>query len=594
MDAAFPIPGYSAYTITKQGQVFYNNTPKVIIRKPGRSLKVRLQKDGITRELGLAKLLAECFIPNPENHARIIFKDGDHHHCQLDNIQWVSHREFVRLNLFPHKSMDTKATPRKPKIVCQKSAATPSMPDAIEIPGIPGYFITPQGEVWHKNKLVKPQKGKPGKSLIVSVRINGKIKNAGLGRLLATTFLPNPHQYTRIIFKDRDNRNCIVSNIAWASAEDYNIYTESFKARQGTGTKVDQVDPAAMPVPGYPGYLICPLGKLYCKDRLLSCLTGRVNRSPRVKIRNKDGKRIYIILAKLVAITFIPNPGNKTHIIFKDRDQRNAAAENLQWASKSEWLSAVKYNADSEGILGPPKRKLEKPKDWIDPERVPVEGYPGYYITPSGVIYKKDRIIKPVKKPGKSLKARLYVKINGVRMYRFLGLATLLAEHFIPNPRKHRNIIFKDRDNQHCVVDNIAWVDGETFMYYASHGKYKAGGKKIVVERKEAIRLCNNELLRNYYITLDEEWLHECWQQIDNNIYLPGWPQVRSECFIYFVDRAKRFSLLKNPTGLMIVYAKGMISKLRKEISPDIPVRQLLQTDESLRNFKSWHHHEDR
>ena len=175
--------------------------------------------------------------------------------------------------------------------------------------------------------------------------------------------------------------------------------------------------------------------------------------------------------------------------------------------------------------------------------------------------------------------------VNGKRKYSWPGLATLIASHFIPNPKNHQYIIFKDRNNQNCVRENIAWVDGETFAWYSGITKNCKGRGKIVLEREHAIKLCSDVYLKEYYKTLDESWLHHCWQEIEKRVTHFYWNVYRSELYLYFIDRAKRFSITKDPLGLLLGYIKGLKAKLRKEISPDIPYALLVKTDESLREI---------
>jgi len=332
-------------------------------------------------------------------------------------------------------------------------------------------------------------------------------------------------------------------------------------------------------IPGFENYTVSPGGEVYCGSRLLKAMPNP-GRAARVKLRDKDGKLVRIAIAKLVARAFIPNPHNHPKIIFKDRDKNNCQADNIQWVSAGEFSSFVNGHAESDNLLGPRRRKREP--DWIDPARVPLEGFPGYYITPTGVVYKGSRIIKPIAKKDRSVSLKIRIRQGGSD--RFFGLAKLVAEHFIPKPSKHyRYVIFKDRNNRNCRADNVAWVDGETFTYYCG---IHIGGKRKVIPREEAIRRCTNIYLRNYYQTLDESWLHECWVQVEQRIKLPDWDACCSDCYLYFIDRARRFSLLKDPVGLMIVYMRGIRTKIRKEISFDMPTSVLLKTDETLRIMK--------
>ncbi len=326
-------------------------------------------------------------------------------------------------------------------------------------------------------------------------------------------------------------------------------------------------------VPGFNSYTITENGNVFYAGRLLHQLQGP-GRAARVRLKNSNGKIIRKAVAKLLAVTFIPNPNHYTKIIFKDRDKSNCTVSNIQWVSAAEFTRFVNNHAESDALLGPSKARREP--DWIDPARVPITGFCGYYITPNGIMYKGDRIVKPVIKKNKSIKVRIWQQGR----YKFFGLAKLVAEHFIPNPRKHRYIIFKDRNNHNCQVNNIVWVDGETFVYYCG---LNIGGKKIVLPREEAIRRCTDIYLRNYYTTLDESWLHECWHELEKKITFVNWHNYRSECYMYFFDRAKRCSLLGDPLGLILQYMKGVRAKFYKEISPDMPLSTAIKTDECLR-----------
>lgn len=183
----------------------------------------------------------------------------------------------------------------------------------------------------------------------------------------------------------------------------------------------------------------------------------------------------------MVASTWVANPMKFTHRIFLDKDCSNCHAANLQWVSDADyraWINEKKTakRQKSEALMGIlPGRE----KRLYNLGGVPVHGFPGYFITKEGVVYKTDRIIKPMKGTRGCLRVKLRYP-TASRQYMRAGLATLVAEHFVHNPNKGRNkyVIFKDRDRHNCHAANLAWVDGETFMYYSTAANSRGAARK--------------------------------------------------------------------------------------------------------------------
>lgn len=577
------LKGFPGYSITPAGKVFHYDVEKKLIIKKGRSVKVRIGLNGITRELGLATIIAQHFVPNPHHYKRIAFKDGNNHNCCASNIEWISDTAFAHATLFKDKVFFNDER----KVIQKKKRKPPELPverepDSVEIPGCPGYYITRSAKVYHGHKPLTISHQKGGKSLAVYISVNGQKRILGLAKLIALTFLPNPFGYIHVIFKDRNNKNCSADNVMWANGVDYNRYVRSFKKDPEFGSKTTEPDPDRRPIPGYDDLFITCNATVYYKDRILFKRRGK-GRADRVIIQSADGVKKHVTVAKLLAGAFIPNPEGHKEVIFKDRNLNNCSIENLQWVSSFEFNSFKKRNCASDELLGASYIKKVKATVWIDPERIPVEGFEGYYITPSGVVYRRHRIVRPHTRKNKSLIIRIKPTGSSPKTYRHLGLATLVAIHFLPNPRNRKHIIFKDRDHHNCHVDNIAWVDAQTFAFYAGLFNFHKGRKKIVVERQEAIRTCTDEYIKRYYITLDEAWLEEAWNRIEKTVNVYDWEKFRSECYMYFMDRARRFSISKSAKGLMIVHVKSLRIKLQNEISPEMPIGLLMQTDESMR-----------
>ncbi len=104
------IVGYEGlYYVTDTGQVFsytrevYNPaTRKTYIRcgcelsqettKTGYK-RVIVSKDGKTRKLSVHRLVAELFIPNPENKPQVNHKDGNKANNHVSNLEWTTASE---------------------------------------------------------------------------------------------------------------------------------------------------------------------------------------------------------------------------------------------------------------------------------------------------------------------------------------------------------------------------------------------------------------------------------------------------------------------------------------------------------------------
>ena len=52
--------------------------------------------NGIKRKVKVHRMVAESFIPNPENKPCVNHKDGDTHNFKIDNLEWVTESENSR------------------------------------------------------------------------------------------------------------------------------------------------------------------------------------------------------------------------------------------------------------------------------------------------------------------------------------------------------------------------------------------------------------------------------------------------------------------------------------------------------------------
>ena len=58
-----------------------------------------------------------------------------------------------------------------------------------------------------------------------------------------------------------------------------------------------------------------------------------------IMLKDNNGKKRFMYIHRLVAMTFIPNPENKLTVNHKDENKHNNTVENLEWMTKKENLN---------------------------------------------------------------------------------------------------------------------------------------------------------------------------------------------------------------------------------------------------------------
>lgn len=94
------VVGYEGlYRISNFGNVYSCRRKKLL--HPATSYSdgyalVLLYKDGVNKMKGVHRLVAEAFIPNPNNLPIVDHIDGNKHNNHVLNLEWVTQKENVR------------------------------------------------------------------------------------------------------------------------------------------------------------------------------------------------------------------------------------------------------------------------------------------------------------------------------------------------------------------------------------------------------------------------------------------------------------------------------------------------------------------
>lgn len=93
-----PIEGYPHLLISRTGKVWtttYNRELHPHLTNRG-YLRVNLSKDKTVKRAHIHRLVAQAFIPNPDNLPTVDHIDGNKLNNNVENLQWISHSDNCR------------------------------------------------------------------------------------------------------------------------------------------------------------------------------------------------------------------------------------------------------------------------------------------------------------------------------------------------------------------------------------------------------------------------------------------------------------------------------------------------------------------
>ena len=93
------VKDYDKYLVSNYGRVYSENISRLL--KPDNSrryLAMKLTKDGKSKNVLIHKIVAQAFVPNPDNKPYIHHKDVNVLNNHADNLMWVTMQEHIKLH----------------------------------------------------------------------------------------------------------------------------------------------------------------------------------------------------------------------------------------------------------------------------------------------------------------------------------------------------------------------------------------------------------------------------------------------------------------------------------------------------------------
>ena len=197
--------------------------------------------------------------------------------------------------------------------------------------------------------------------------------------------------------------------------------------------------------------------------------------------KNNKAKMIY--LANALAAAFIENKNNSKRVYHRNKNPLDNRLENLYWAEPD--------------VLSNKRKKINNN---IKNNFVEIKQFPNYFINKNGKVIKlnKDGITYKERKLVLS-NGYYYVLLSNNNKKRTCLLHRLLAETFIPNPKKLNIVSHKNKNTLDNRINNLMWVHRRGIIDNKNKKVFVYENNKLIKEYvsiKETVR----DLNISYYI----------------------------------------------------------------------------------------------